>query len=278
MIHNPNLLVATLFAVVMLYMLSLWAISIKVGEPSFIDAGWGFGFVVIAAATRLVTEGDSARSNTIVIAASLWGCRLAIHLFARWRREGPDKRYAAMLKKVEGNKHVYTLTHVFLLQGGLMWLVSMPIQLGQLYSTPHGMTLQSFIGVAIVAIGIGFESIGDFQLQRFKADAANHGLVMDHGLWRYTRHPNYFGDSLVWCGLFLIGVVNAPTMLGILGPLLMTFLLLKFSGVPILERGLKRRRPGYEDYMRRTSGFIPMRPRKQLATPTDGQAPQHDGT
>lgn len=262
MIHNPFALMATMLAVVLGYMVVLWLLSIRIGDPSFIDAGWGFGFVVIANAANAFTDGDSARSLAITIATSVWGLRLALHLLLRWRREGQDKRYAAMLRNAPGNKHVYTLTRVFLLQGALMWVVSTPLQLGQLYSEPRGLTVQAMLGIAFVLIGVAFESVGDWQLQQFKADAANAGVVMDRGLWRYTRHPNYFGDSMVWCGLFLISVVNAATLAGIVGPALMTFLLLKFSGVPILERGLKKRRPGYEEYMRRTSGFFPLPPRK----------------
>ncbi len=251
-----------MLAVTLAYMILLWLLSIRIGDPSFIDAGWGFGFVVVAHAANVFTDGDPARSLAITIATSVWGLRLALYLLMRWRREGQDKRYAAMLRNAPGNKHIYTLTRVFLLQGALMWAVSTPLQLGQLYSEPRGLTPQAMIGIAFVIIGVAFESVGDWQLQQFKADATNAGAVLDRGLWRYTRHPNYFGDAMVWCGLFLISVVNTATFAGIIGPALMTFLLLKFSGVPILERGLKRRRPGYEEYMRRTSGFFPLPPRK----------------
>ena len=248
-------------ATVLLYMLGLWALSVRLGDPSFVDAGWGFGFVVIAAVAALVSHGDATRAAVIVAVTGVWGLRLAGYLFWRWRRNGPDARYQAMLRHAQGNPHVFTLTRVFLLQGALMWVVSLPVQLGQVYSSPHGMTPQAWVGTVIALVGIGFESTGDLQLTRFKADPANAGQVLDRGLWRYTRHPNYFGDALVWWGLFLVAVVNPPTVFAIVGPITITTLLLKWSGVPVLERGLVRRRPAYTDYQRRTSAFVPRRPK-----------------
>lgn len=252
---------ATTAATVLVYMLGLWVLSIRLGDPSFVDAGWGFGFVVIAAVTAIVSNGDPTRSALIVAVTTVWGLRLAGYLLWRWRRNGPDARYQAMLRHAGGNPHVFTLTRVFLLQGALMWVVSLPVQLGQVYSSPHGMTVQAFVGTAVALVGIAFETIGDLQLTRFKDDPANTGRVLDRGLWRYTRHPNYFGDSLVWWGLFLVAVANGPTCFAVVGPITITGLLLKWSGVPVLERGLVRRRPDYTDYQSRTSAFVPRPPR-----------------
>ena len=196
---------------VLLYMIGLWAISIPLGDPSFVDAGWGLGFVIIAVVTATISHGDATRTTLIVGITSAWGLRLAGYLLWRWRRNGPDARYRSMLRHAPGNPHMFTLTRVFLLQGVMMWVVSLPVQLGPVYATPHGMTVQAFVGVGVALVGITFETVGDLQLTRFKADEANAGQVLDRGLWRYTRHPNYFGDSLVWWGLFLVAVVNPPT-------------------------------------------------------------------
>jgi steroid 5-alpha reductase family enzyme len=248
-------------ATVLVYMLALWAISVPLGDPSFVDAGWAFGFVLIAVVTAAIADGDPTRKVLIVATTAVWGLRLAGYLFWRWRRTGPDKRYASMLRHAPGNPHVFLLTRVFLLQGALMWVVALPVQLGQVYATPKGVTVQAVIGLVVAATGIAFEATGDAQLTRFKRDPANATRVMDRGLWRYTRHPNYFGDCLVWWGLFLMAVVNAPTFFTVAGPVTMTYLLLRWSGVPILERGLLRRRPDYAAYMQRTSAFLPRRPR-----------------
>ena len=254
---------ALVAAVVFAYMTILWSLSIRRGDPSFIDAAWGFGFVVIAAVTFVtsVDEGDATRRWLLFALTAAWGLRLGGYLLWRWRRNGPDPRYAAMLRRVSGNPHVFTLTRVFWLQGALMWIVSLPVQLGQRTDEPRGLTITAAIGTAIVIVGLAFETTADAQLVAFKADQNNAGRVLDRGLWRYSRHPNYFGDALVWWGLFLVAVVDAPTAVSVIGPIVMTTLLLRYSGVPILERGLRRRRPGYDDYVARTSTFVPRRPR-----------------
>ncbi len=249
--------------VVFVYMVALWTLSIRIGDPSFVDAGWGFGFVLIATVAFGSTDGDPARSAALVAICCVWGTRLGSYLLWRWRKQGPDRRYQAMLRSAPGNPHMFTLKRVFLLQGALMWVVSLPIQLGLVYPEPRGVTTQAIIGMVLAVIGFGFESIGDAQLVRFKADPNNDGLVLQSGLWRYTRHPNYFGDALVWWGLTMVAVVNVPTAFAVVGPILMTTLLLRYSGVPILERGLTRRRAGYSEYVERTSAFMPRPPRRR---------------
>ncbi|MCF8880071.1 DUF1295 domain-containing protein [Hyphobacterium sp. SN044] len=251
------------FAVLMGCMLTLWLISIVLKDVSFIDSFWAAGFVIVAAVTYAITPGGDAGRRLLLLAiTAIWGVRLAGYLLWRWRKEGADKRYVALLSKAKGNVHVHSLTKVFLLQGVLLWVVSLPVQLGQIPATPAGVGVIGWAGAALCAIGIFFESVGDWQMARFKGDPANAGKVMDKGLWRYTRHPNYFGDACVWWGLYLIA---AETMLGLFalpGPVVITFLLLTWSGAGLLERRLKRSRPEYEDYIRRTSGFIPMPPRQ----------------
>ncbi len=264
-------LLALTLATAMGCMVALWLVSIRRGDPSFIDASWPMGLVVVAWESWAVADGDPTRRAVLVAVTTVWGLRLGGYLFWRWRRQGPDKRYVSMLRHAPGNPHVFTLQRVFLLQGALLWVVSLPLQLGQRGATPHGLRPAGIVGAALCALGIAFETIGDAQLTRFKSRDENAGQVMDRGLWRYTRHPNYFGDACVWWGLFLVAAVNPTTMIAIVGPVTMTFLLARWSGVGPLERGLQRRKPGYVDYMARTSGFVPMPPRRVAST---GGAPR----
>jgi steroid 5-alpha reductase family enzyme len=251
--------------------LVLWIVAIRTGDPSFIDAFWGFGFVVVAWTTFTLTDAGPARRGLLVGITTVWGLRLAGYLLWRWRKNGPDRRYVAMLRHAE-NPRLFMLTKVFLLQGALMWLVSLPVQLGQVYALPDGLGAAQWAGLALAAFGIVFESTGDAQLVLFKRDPANDGHVLDHGLWRYTRHPNYFGDACTWWGLFLASLCNPVTWIGVVGPLVMTFLLARWSGVGPLERQMKRKKPGYEDYIRRTSTFIPRPPRQIPASGARSQA------
>ena len=256
----PALLFVNL-AVVLVCMSALWAVATRTGDPSFVDAFWPFGFVIVAAVSFAFTaDGDGARRAALLVLTAVWGLRLAGYLFARWRRSGPDPRYVALLRNAP-NRNVAMLTKVFLLQGALMWVVSLPLQLGMAASAT-GFTLLGYAGIALSVTGIAFESIGDAQLARFKADPAHAGKVMDRGLWRYTRHPNYFGDACHWWGVFLVALVDVTTALSVIGPLLMNFLLVRWSGKALLERKLGRSKPGYADYVARTSGFFPRPPRR----------------
>jgi steroid 5-alpha reductase family enzyme len=150
---------------------------------------------------------------------------------------------------------------VFAFQGLMMFVVSMPVQVGPVPDHPSGLGLVGIVGIAVWTIGIAFEAIGDWQLTRFRRDPASAGSVLDTGLWRYTRHPNYFGDCCVWWGLFLVAAATGVGALTILSPIVMTVLLLRVSGVPMLEYSLRKRRAGYDDYITRTSGFFPRPPR-----------------
>lgn len=263
---QDTLLVLTANAIMLFSaMLALWRISIRLDDVSFIDSFWAFGFVLVAWLTFfLADDGTAPRKLLIVALTTVWGMRLGVYLFLRWRREGPDKRYVALLSKAGEARHRVSLTKVFFLQGALLWLVSLPVQLGQLPATPVALGPVAYLGAALSVIGILFESVGDYQLAQFKKNPANAGKVLDAGLWRYTRHPNYFGDACMWWGLYLIAAETGGLALAsIAGPLMLTFLLVKWSGAALLERRLKRSRPEYEDYIARTSGFIPMPPKKR---------------
>ena len=253
-------LLAANFAIVMACMVVLWLISIPLRDVSFVDSFWAAGFVIVAGATFAMTGGETQRRQILLLVTAVWGARLAAHLFLRWRREGPDGRYVALLKKAPGNVHLFSLLKVFLLQGPLLWIVSLPVQLGQIPGEPALLGVVGWAGVALAAVGIFFEAVGDYQLTAFRADPANQGKVLDRGLWRYTRHPNYFGDFCVWWGLYLIAAETGLGAWSIIGPLLLTWLLMRFSGVPLLEGRMKRSRPEYAEYLERTSAFFPWPP------------------
>ncbi len=259
--HEVATILLSNLVILMACMIVLWLISIPLGDVSFIDSFWAAGFVIVAGATYAITGGDSDRRLLLLVLTAVWGIRLATYLFLRWRREGPDGRYVAMLKKAPGNVHMTSLTKVFLLQGPMLWLVSLPVQLGQIQTAPAALGVLAWAGTALAIIGILFESIGDHQMARFKARPDSHGKVMDQGLWRYTRHPNYFGDACVWWGLYLIAAETSYGMWSFFGPALLTWTLVKWSGAALLERRLKRSRPGYEEYLQRTSAFIPWPPK-----------------
>jgi steroid 5-alpha reductase family enzyme len=242
-------------------MLVLWGISIMLGDVSFIDSFWAFGFVLVACVTTRLFPFGGSHQQMLTTLVVIWGLRLGFYLMMRWRREGADGRYLNLLKKAKGNVHIYTLTHVFMLQGALMWIVSLPIQLGE-YGATGPLGLIEWAGVALAVLGIVFESLGDWQLSRFKAQPSNKGRVLDSGLWHYTRHPNYFGDLCFWWGCYFVACGAPYGWMSLPGPVLMSFLLIKWSGAALLERRVQRSRPDYADYMRRTSPFIPWPPSK----------------
>jgi steroid 5-alpha reductase family enzyme len=241
-------------------MLGLWLASIRLRDVSIIDPFWGLGFVVIAWIAGLTTDGDMGRRLLLVGLTSIWGLRLFVYLLWRNRGKPEDFRYAAMRER-HGSRFIWvSLGTVFVLQGVLMLAVSLPVQMGQIPATP-GLGPLAVLGTAVWACGLACESIGDWQLARFRANPDNRGRVLDSGLWRYTRHPNYFGDFLVWWGLWLIAAETGWGLLTIPGPIIMSILLIRVSGVALLERDIGQRRPGYAEYVRRTSPFFPRPPR-----------------
>ena len=241
-------------------MLAVWAISVAVRDASIVDIFWGFGFVVVAWVCLAVTDGHEVRAALLAAMATTWGLRLAIYLGIRNIGKGEDYRYQAMRRRAGNRFWITSLGRVFGLQGAVMWVVSLPLQIG-ISEADRGWTPLWVIGAVVFVVGYGFEAVGDWQLARFKADSANGGKVMDRGLWRYTRHPNYFGDATAWWGIGLVAASTPVGIVGLIGPAVITWLLLRVSGVPMLERGLKRNRPGYAEYVLRTSPFFPRRPK-----------------
>ena len=237
---------------------ALWALSLRLKDASIADSFWGLGFVIVAALGFWLGGGELGRRALVFALVAAWGLRLSGYLLWRARGRGEDARYAAMRREHGDRWPLVSLGTVFLLQGALIWLVSLPVQTSQSAVLPLGWL--DAVGAALVAVGIATEATGDFQLARFKADPANKGRVMDRGLWRYTRHPNYFGDFCVWWGLFGLAFTGGAGIWTIVSPLVMSFLLLRVSGVTLLEKHMGDR-PGYAEYVRRTSPFFPWPPK-----------------
>jgi steroid 5-alpha reductase family enzyme len=249
------------FAAIMLMMTILWLVSIRIKNVSIVDIFWGFGFVVAGVIYFLFTEGFETRKILLTIMVAIWGLRLSIYL--AWRNIGKaeDFRYQKFRKDFGEDRYWwYSFFSVFLLQGVLMWLISAPL-LGAQFYPDDSLGILDFIGIAIWTIGFIFEAGGDMQLARFKANPANKGKVLNTGFWHYTRHPNYFGDAAVWLGYALI-CISAGSYIPVLGSVLMTALIIKVSGVALLEKTLNTSKPGYQEYVRKTSAFIPWFPKK----------------
>jgi steroid 5-alpha reductase family enzyme len=243
-------------------MLVLWAGSLRLKDVSIVDPAWGPMFVLIALVAAIAGSGDSSRRLLLLGLTAVWGLRLGTYLTRRKLVEPEeDRRYAQMRERHPSNFELWSLVWVFGLQGALALIISLPITV----AAGRGGTLSATVvpGIAVWAIGLAFEATGDEQLRRFKADPANRGQVMSRGLWRYTRHPNYFGDACLWWGLWLVALPASGTWWTLIGPALMTLLLVRVSGKSLLERDIATRRPGYADYIARTSGFLPLPPRRK---------------
>jgi len=231
-----------------------WVVSVVKRNVTIVDTLWSLLFVIAAAVYVASTDAPSQRAWLVLCLVSLWGLRLAAYLAWRNRGHEEDRRYQAIRRRNEPNFALKSLWLIFGFQAVLAWIISLPLAGAIAGDAPLG--LLDGLGVALWAVGLYFEAAGDWQLARFKADPANTGRVMDRGLWRYTRHPNYFGDFCVWWGLYLVAL-SAGAWWTVVGPLIMSFLLLRFSGVRLLERDIGERRPAYAEYVRRTNAFFP---------------------
>jgi steroid 5-alpha reductase family enzyme len=250
------------FLVVLAYVTTIWLLSLLKKDASIVDIFWGLGFVVLAWAYFSLADGFAARKLLIASLTTLWGLRLTLHILTRnWGKE-EDFRYQAFRRRDGAAFWWKSFFNVFLLQGVLMWIISAPLLAAQFSSTPARLTWLDFVAVAVWLVGFFFEAVGDWQLVRFRANPANKGKVLDTGVWAWTRHPNYFGDAAQWWGFFLIALA-AGGWWSIFGPLLMTGLLLKVSGVALLEKTLVKTKPQYREYVQNTSAFFPLPPRKK---------------
>ena len=252
-------------AVIAVYVFVAWLLSVRWTRADIVDPFWGPGFVVLATTVVLANPNTSVQMLAtfrcvLLLLVTVWGLRLGLHLTIRWRGEAhEDRRYAAMRAAGTQRWWLQSLVTVFLLQGFLIWLIGLPLQ--QALSTDGPVSPLLFaVGSAVWLIGFLFEAVGDWQLTRFRANPENADKVLNTGLWRYTRHPNYFGDFTIWWGLFLMSVACGASWWTAFCPALMSVFLMKFSGVGMLEKDISSRRPGYAEYVRTTSTFWPRPP------------------
>ena len=239
------------------------AVARRVGKVAVVDITWGLVFVLIGWVAYALGQ-HSGRSLLLAVLVTLWGGRLAWHIRGRALGQGEDPRYAKMLSEVpEEQRFRHALVRVFGTQAVAAWFVSLPLQVAAATSGALGWV--AALGVVVYLVGVTFEAVGDAQLKAFKADPANKGKIMDRGLWRYTRHPNYFGDSAVWWGLWVVAAGAWPGVLTILSPVVMTYFLAFATGARLLESEMAKR-PGYPEYMERTSMFFPLPPKKGSAS------------
>jgi steroid 5-alpha reductase family enzyme len=254
-----NLLVALGAAVVLI--VAGFGVAARRGRYDTVDTLWGLGFAVIAAVSFGLStgHGDLVARLLSTVLTVVWGLRLAVHIHRRNRGKDEDPRYTELLAKGGDRPKTRMFVRVYLTQAVLMWVVSLPVQVGQYGGGPG---IVGYVGVLVWAVGLTFEAVGDLQLSRFRADPASKGQVLNTGLWRYTRHPNYFGDACVWWGLYLLACHSWVGVATGVAPIVMTALLAKGTGKPLLEKDIAQRRPGYADYVRSTSGFFPLPPKK----------------
>jgi steroid 5-alpha reductase family enzyme len=248
--------------VALAYMTAIWLLSLVLRDASIVDVFWGLGFVLMAAVYAVVTDGFVGRKVLIITLVTVWGLRLAIHIFLRNRGKGEDPRYRRWRDEAGESFWWVSLFRVFLLQGLLLWLISAPILAAQFNKTPGHFTVIDGLGTLVWCVGLFFEAVGDWQLVQFKADPANKGKVMRSGLWAYSRHPNYFGEATLWWGCFLIAAGTKWGFWTIVSPIAITVLLLRVSGVALLERTQVQTKPQYRDYIESTSAFVPWPPRQ----------------
>lgn len=243
-------------------MVTGWLISLAYRNVTIADSLWGLGFVLIAWLTFFMSDGVWSRKMLIAVLVTVWGLRLSIYLSWRNWGKGEDPRYGSWRKKSGDRFWLVSLFKVFILQALFLWVISVAVQIGQLAPTPAKLTWLDGLGIIVWAVGFTFESLGDWQLAKFKSDPASKGRVMDRGLWAYTRHPNYFGEFLVWWGIFLITLSTPNSWWTILTPIIISAVLLKMTGIPLTEQELVKNRPGYSEYVKSTSAFVPWLPAK----------------
>lgn len=257
----PNFLLYNLLAVAVMMIVG-WVFSLSRRNVTIVDSLWGMGFVLVAWMTFFQVEGVAARQWLLTGLTTLWGLRLTFYLTWRNHGKGEDPRYAAWREATGERFWLTSLFKVFLLQALFLWVIALSVQAGQTVGQGVPLGKVDVIGAIIWLCGFVFESVGDWQLAKFKSDPANKGRVMRSGLWRYTRHPNYFGESLIWWGLFVIAVADFGNWWTVVSPVVITTVLIKMTGIPLTEKLSSRKRPEYADYIATTSSFIPWPPKQ----------------
>ena len=252
--------VTTVALIVFLYMTLLFVLALVRKRNDIADVGWGLGFILVALCSLILSGTATARKLLILALVVLWGVRLAIHVWMRNRGKQEDYRYKQWREDWGDRWIIHSYLQVFLLQGLFMLMVTFPVMIAMTYDQ-GALGILDWIGVAVWIIGFFFEAVGDYQLTLFIRDPANRGKLMQEGLWKYTRHPNYFGEVAQWWGVFLTVLSVPNSWMGIIGPLTISFLILRVSGIPMLEKR-SATKPGWEEYKRRTNAFFPWFPKK----------------
>jgi steroid 5-alpha reductase family enzyme len=254
---------AASLAILVLVYGATFLIGRRIGRYNVVDVTWGASFVVVAMIAAAVGNGDLFRRLLLLVLVAIWGLRLAWHMVGKSAGKGEDPRYDKLLGGDYSAGNV--IRKIFLIQAAMAWFISLPLQLSaSLGPTPRALVPVLIAGVVVWAVGVLFEAVGDRQLRQFKADPANEGTIMDRGLWSWTRHPNYFGDSAVWWGLWLISIADALSVTTVLSPVAMTYFLVYATGARLTER-IMADRPGFHEYCARTSFFVPRPPRTRIS-------------
>ncbi|MEI6345793.1 MAG: DUF1295 domain-containing protein [bacterium] len=257
----------TLALLLFVYM-SLWfVVSLVKKRNDVADVAWGLGFVLMTWTSFFLAGNSSVRGMLVGILVSIWGVRLAWHIHARNKGKTEDYRYLAWRKEWGKWFYLRSYLQVYLLQGVLLFLIVSPVLFINKNVGPD-LGLLDGIGVAVWLFGFYFEAVGDAQLARFIKDPANKGKLMQSGLWAYTRHPNYFGEVVQWWGIWIVAMSIPGGLIGIIGPVTITILILKVSGIPMLEKRMEEN-PDFAEYKQRVSVFFPLPPRRSV-----GQLPQ----
>ncbi len=251
------------FLVIMVQMTLLWIVSIKIKNVSIVDPFWGLGFVLVAIHYYFSAEGNPLRMKLVLTLVGIWGLRLFAYLLWRnWNKE-EDYRYQQFRQDYGAERYWwFSFFQVFLLQGFLLWLISAPLLAAMYYGQNTTLNVFDYSAVILWIIGFVFEAGGDYQLAKFKSDPKNKGKLLTSGLWKYTRHPNYFGDATVWWAYALFSVA-VSSYIPLLSAILMSWLIVRISGVAMLERTLKHTKPEYKAYIEQTNAFFPWFPKKK---------------
>ena len=248
-------------AAILLLMTLLWLLSLTLKNSSIVDIFWGFGFILIVwLVFAIAPQGYLPRRQLVAILVTVWGVRLALHIGSRNWGKPEDFRYASWRKENGPRWWWVSYFKVFLLQGLIMWMLSAPLITAQTSGFPAILTPMDLLGMCIWGAGLFFETVADAQLAYFKKNPTNRGRILTSGLWKFSRHPNYFGEAVLWWGYYLLALA-AGAGWTVFAPLLMTILLVKVSGVSMLEKTLKSK-PGYEEYMNNTNAFVPWLPKR----------------
>ena len=247
-------------AAVFVYMTLIFIIALFKKDNSIVDIAWGLGFVLVALLTFFLEKGFSFRRALVTALVLIWGIRLAVHIFIRNRGKGEDFRYAQWRKDWGRWFLLRSFFQIFMLQGFLLLIIVYPVMLVN-FSKDIGTSLLDIIGLFVWLVGFFFEAGGDYQLSRFKRIPQNKGKIMSSGLWKYTRHPNYFGEAVMWWGVFLIALSVPYGWTAVISPILITFLLLRVSGVTMLEKKYAGNKE-FEAYSKRTNTFFPWFPKR----------------